>query len=347
MALPRQVEKEMAEIEQMEAEMTKQKVQSAEPVEDKAEVVEEATEVKAEAVESIEEVKKPEKVKQKSQHEDPVLAKADELVSDDELTWEQRFKTLQGMHRSVAPQLHAQVKELTSKLDSQSREVEAMRKELAQAKDATRKAEEKAKYVTAEDVDSFGEELIDVQRRVAKEVFQEHVVPLQDQLKQLQAENEELRNQVSATGNEVGQSRFESELRRAIPDFDTVNTDPEWIAWLDDYDPMIRGQRRTVAQEAFNRGDVGAIADYMAMFKSSKQPSPVNKRKDLERQVSPTKANATANVATAGSGRVYSEAEVSKLFDKVRNLSIAHKYDEANKLEAELTAAYVEGRVRA
>jgi hypothetical protein len=33
-------------------------------------------------------------------------------------------------------------------------------------------------------------------------------------------------------------------------------------------------------------------------------------------------------------------------FNKVRDLNLAKKYDEASKLEDELSAAYMEGRVR-
>jgi hypothetical protein len=37
---------------------------------------------------------------------------------------------------------------------------------------------------------------------------------------------------------------------------------------------------------------------------------------------------------------------MDKAWNKTRNLNTSGKYDEAAKLEAELTAAYMEGRVR-
>jgi curved DNA-binding protein CbpA len=44
--------------------------------------------------------------------------------------------------------------------------------------------------------------------------------------------------------------------------------------------------------------------------------------------------------------KVYSEKEINRAWDRIRNLNTKGQYDEAAKLEAELTAAYIEGRVR-
>jgi hypothetical protein len=46
-------------------------------------------------------------------------------------------------------------------------------------------------------------------------------------------------------------------------------------------------------------------------------------------------------------GKTYTTRDVEKMFLKVKDLNIAHKYDDAKKLEAEIDAAYMEGRVTA
>ena len=44
--------------------------------------------------------------------------------------------------------------------------------------------------------------------------------------------------------------------------------------------------------------------------------------------------------------KVYSEKELNNAWSKVRTLNSQGKYDDAEKLEAELTVAYMEGRVK-
>jgi len=44
--------------------------------------------------------------------------------------------------------------------------------------------------------------------------------------------------------------------------------------------------------------------------------------------------------------KIYSQGELTNAWNKIRTLSTDGKYDDAAKLEAELTRAYMEGRVK-
>lgn len=318
MALPKQVEQELKEIEELEKQLM---AKPEEPAQTETPVAEEP---QAEP----EKPQEPEPVRQEA----PTEQKTAEVPEE---TWQHKYKTLQGMYDADVPRLHAQLKELQAQLDELKKKPEQVQEKPAEKK--------RQKLVTDADVESFGQDLIDLQKRVAREVAME----FEDTLEALKAKNNELEKLLAQTGTQMGATAFETKLHRLVPDFDAINADPKWVAWLDEFDPIIRGPRRLVAQDAFNRGDAEAVADYVKLFKSVHAAAPApQKNQELERQVQPTRA---ANNATPTSqkGKILSTKEVEKMFEKVTRLNIEQKFDEARKLEAEIDAAYLEGRVTA
>jgi hypothetical protein len=163
----------------------------------------------------------------------------------------------------------------------------------------------------------------------------------------MKAENEKLREQLTMTGSQVSEASFEQRLYRLVPDFQAVNADDRWIGWLNEVDPLLRAPRKSVAQEAFNRGDAEAVAHYIGMFKASVAPAeqPSDKAAELEKQIQPKRSAATAPVSQQA--KTYTDSQIQKMFLTQVELSSRGQREEALKLEAEIDAAYREGRVRA
>ena len=331
MAIPRQVAKKIEEIEKLEqqlageAEQTVEVEQEAEPSEEPAvePVVEEAEQQGVEA-ESVSEPEPVQETKPKNTDEDPAV-------------WKQKYKTLQGMYDKEVPQLHSEVKTLT-------KELESLKESLTKKAEETPKQEQK--LVTDEDVQNFGEDLIEVQRKVAREVAAE----FEGRLEALKSENQELRDLVGSTDNRISETTFEARLHRLVPDFQQLDSDPNWIAWLDEVDPVLRAPRRTIALQAYQSGDAEGVAYYVDMFKSNMVKEEPTQEKpttgELERQIQParTASNATP---TSQKGKTYSNADIQKMFQKAAQLNSVGKLEQANKLEAEIDAAYMQGRVTA
>jgi hypothetical protein len=132
-----------------------------------------------------------------------------------------------------------------------------------------------------------------------------------------------------------------------VPDFAQVNTDPKWIEWLDEVDPLIRAPRKTVAQDAFARGDADGVAYYVDMFRKSmgQVEQPKNeKAAELERQIQPRRS-ASAPAKGAPTGRIFTTSDIEAMFQKVRQMGASGRIEEARKLEAEIDSAYMDGRV--
>ena len=321
MALPRQVEAQLKELEEIEKQLAAQQNPQATPEEPAPQPAEPA-----------EPTQNPEPVAQQPE------AKPEKPTEPEvpEETWQQKYKTLKGMYDAEVPRLHADLRDLKGQVDNLRKAAETKPAEPVK----TAKVE---KLVTDADVQAFGEDLIEVQRKVAREVAAE----FRGELDAMKAENEKLREQLNTTGSQVSEASFEQRLYRMVPDFQDVNADPRWINWLNEVDPLLRAPRKSVAQEAFNRADAEAVAHYVGMFKSSIAPvEPVNdKAAELEKQIQPKRSASTAPISPQA--RIYTDAQVQKMFQKSVELSSRGQREEAMKLEAEIDAAYMENRVTA
>jgi len=346
MALPKQVQAQLAEVEelekQMEARKRGEKPSSDEPKGDQGEdETPDDSQADTEASNSDEPAKRESKQSDDAKPSD----KSPTDVADD---FQQKYNTLRGKYDAEVPRLHQQVRDLTEQLDQLRKQVSEKPK---QSEEPT-KPKEKVSYVTDADRQEFGEELIDVQRRVAKEVAQEY----EDRLEAQQKVIDELRSQVDNTGSQLGEMSFAQRLHQLVPDFAQIDNDERWIAWLNEYDPMLRGPRRVQAKAAFDAGDAEAVAHYVNLFKESlsdtqkQEPSSEEKQTrqaELEKQVSPNRSANSQSKNTGREAKVYTERELGKAWEKIRVLNTRGQYDDAAKLEAEITAAYLEGRVRA
>jgi len=327
MALPKQVQRQMEEIEAIEKQLKGEtEVTDEAPDTDTVEKVVETLEA-PEAQPVVEETPEPEVAELEEQPKKP---------DEDAAVWKQKYKTLQGMYDKEVPQLHSKVKDMSTQLE----ELQASLK----TKEAVVKQAEK--LVTDDDVKNFGEDLIEVQRKVAREVAAEFQIKLDT----MQSENDKMREQLGTTDSRVAESSFQNRLHRLVPDFDQLNDNPKWVAWLDEVDPVLRGPRRSVAQQAFATGDAEGVAHYVDMFRSGQvEPTPDEKPKqtqELERQIQPSRT-ASSSTTTSQSGKNYTNAQIERMFKKAATLNGSGKFDEANKLEAEIDAAFTNGRVSA
>ena len=149
--------------------------------------------------------------------------------------------------------------------------------------------------------------------------------------------------------SQVQSVSFEARLLKAVPDFEQINADPAWIEWLDEVDPLIRAPRRAIAQQAYANGDVEAVKSYVELFKRSRAPAPaveppkLSREQELQRQVQPSRA--TTSAPSSGGKKTYTMGEAEALFNRIQHLTAQGRIDEAKRLDAEISAAYAEGRI--
>ena len=327
MALPKQVQKQLDEVEELEKALQAQSDSKTEETTSEEEIKPD-TETKSETETEVKQAE-PEEVKP-----------ADTPPTDVEVDFKQKYSTLKGKYDVEVPRLHQQVKQLTEQLDS-------FQKEMTAKKEEPTKPKEKVSLVTDADREEFGEDLLNVQRKVAQEVAHDYEEKLEQQNKVIK----ELQDQIAGTNKQVGDVGFSQRLMNLVPDFADVDNDKRWIAWLNEHDPMLRAPRRVQAQEAFDKGDAEAIADYVKLWKASlpetsDEPEKPVAKQELEKQVAPNRSANSVKSPVTPTGKIYSARDMDNGWAKVRSLNTRGKYEDAAKLEAELTAAYMENRVK-
>lgn len=235
--------------------------------------------------------------------------------------WEHRFKVLQGKYNSEVPRFAEQVKELTKRLDGLQQENEQL------------KAKPPEPLVSQQEVDEYGEGLIDVARRIARE-----------ELAAKQAEIDTLKRQMTdlgeATTKTVSNDFFRS-LTALVPEWEALNTDANFIKWLEEVDELTGQTKQVLLSQAEQTRDATRVAKFFTSFKKTTQTWAANANHSLESQVAPATNKAPD---TPASKKVWTRGEISEFYTRMRKGLVSDA--DAIAIEADITAASIEGRVR-
>lgn len=281
---------------------------------------------------------------------EPVATEPPKPAEDDpnNATWRQRYQSLQGQFNSQVPALQQQVRQLTESVTELT-----VRAEQAQAR--AQAEPEQTDLVTKTDVDAFGEDLVDLARRIAKEEFGKRESKYVKQIEQLQGQLSEATGQVgevvqsqAVTANE----RFFAGLANALPTWEMTQSSAECQAWLSTRIPGTTATWDQALKDAASKRDVTAVVEVFEVFyekhpaldPKAKPAAQSNARQELQRQVAPGKSS--ASTAQQTSKRVYSAREYEQ--ESMNQLRLLQRGDVegAGRVEAELNAALAEGRIK-
>lgn len=251
--------------------------------------------------------------------------------------WEQRFRVIEGKYRAEIPRLHDQNRELSERLEQALKALE----EKAQTP-----VEEK-KLVTDADVESFGEDMVDMVRRAAREEFdalaKKFAAELDKRFGAVAAKVEQTEQVVVKSAKD----KFWDAVDTKHADFEAVNSDPRWFAFLDTRIPGSRLTRRTLAEKAIAELDAEALIEQVGLFKESlpkaEPQQPTKPKPTLNSQVAPNTSGAS-NPSPDPVGKIWTGAEYAAALDH-RNMQRMSRAD-YDALVAEAETAFAEGRVR-
>ena len=262
-------------------------------------------------------------------------------------TWRQRYQSLQGQFNSQVPALQQQIKQLTDTVGSLTEKLE---KQVAQPP----KAPEPTELVTKTDVDAFGEDLVDLARRIAKEEFGKRESRYLEQIEALEGKLTEAKGQVGEVQQTQAASaaeRFFENLNRRLPTWESIQATPECQTWLGTRIPGVGITWNQALINAANERNVDAVMEVFDSFfernpalnPKAQAQTQTNARQELNRQVAPSKSSATSS--TPSQKRIYTVREYEQESMKIMRLMQQGKKDEVRRLEAELDAAAAEGRI--
>jgi hypothetical protein len=288
------------------------------------------------------------------QHTDPQpkpgVSSEDEGVSAAE--WRHRFLSMKGRFDAVTRQQGADRQQMQELADELTR-TQSLLQAPASRSQAPATPRDHKKLITEQDRETYGDDLIDVARRVAMET----VGP---EIESLRAENQNLKKDATTRG----QRELRDALRTAVPDWQAINTSPQFLQWLA-LPNIYTGQvRRDMLRAAYGAADaprvIALFRDFVTEVKATGQtvqtpqgeqqedkPAPRTAAVDLGTLAAPGKAKpASGDTAMPADKPFITRAQITKFYDDKRRGFYAGREALAAQFEADLTVAQREGRVR-
>ena len=281
------------------------------------------------------------------QSQEPVSVETPKPTEED-ATWKQRYLSLQGQYNSQVPTLQQQVRQLTDSMDQ-------LQVKLKEQKAEPQSEPEPSQLVTNKDVEAFGEDLVDLARRIAKEEFGRRESKYIKQIEALEGQLTKAEGQVGEVVQsqaKTAQDRFFENLNSTLPTWEAIQATDDCQTWLATRIPGSQATWNDALLNAAGRQDVSAVKEvfdtfferYPAHNPSAKKQQQSNARQELNRQVAPGKS--TASTPSSQNGRIYTSADYIAESNRIVRLSQQGKHDQAMQLQTELDAAQTEGRIR-
>jgi hypothetical protein len=240
--------------------------------------------------------------------------------ADDQL--EHRYKVLQGKYNSEVPRLSAENKDLKNRLQDLEQQFETMKN-----------AKPPEPLVKQEEIDEYGEGLIDVARRIARE-----------ELAAKQSEIDSLKSRIDSLSNVTTQkveTDFFASLTGMVPEWEQINQDPQFLTWLDEMDELAGETRQSLLSRAEKSRDAARTAKFFNAYKKTSSTWAAKATTALDQQVAPPTNKAPQTPPTK---RVWTRAEVNTFYQRMRRGDVSDA--DAIAIEADIHAAQIEGRIR-
>lgn len=272
-----------------------------------------------------------------SQEAAPATPQPPAPAGDSEQTWEQRYRSLQGVHNH-------HVADLKQRLQQKEAALAAMHSELEAAKRAKPEAPE-ASSVDPKDAEVFGADLVQMVIRVAETRFMGLAARLEARVTEVEQRLNGTTKAVVQTAEEV----FLSRLRAAVPDYEDVNVEAGFLTWLAEIDPVYGRPRQAALTEAAEALDASRVANIFLTYKGLRDAGrkPATARtpaSELERQIAPD-TGAAAPQLRQDPSQTLSSAYVTKFYRDLAAGRYRGREEEASRIESQINKALAENRI--
>ena len=253
--------------------------------------------------------------------------------------WAHKYHTLKGMYDAEVPRLHSQMREMQTQMQqliADKAVVEATKVEQKQVVES---------LITEQDKEAFGPDLIDLIERATES----KVGTLREREAQLVQEIKELKGQLGSVSERQvvsDKDRFLVGLGQQVSDWEALNVDQGFLAWLQQVDPVYGVPRQAALSNAYESLDVIRVANIFKAYKQTLPQAPAQSRakQELQRQVAPTRTRSTTTPSDNVNDKIFTNQDIEQFYNDWRR----GFYDEqeAADMEKQIHTAIAEGRIR-
>jgi len=285
-----------------------------------------------------------------SQEQPQLQLEAPQVQEAPQEDWKQRYLSLQGKYNTEVPNLTGQLRVLEGQVGQLQNLLSQVRQQpLPQQQSSPRTA---PREVPKEDVDAYGEDLVVAARRWAR-------AEIEPEIAQLRGEITNLSSRSQQTATTLAQRTVEQVLDAEVPNWNIVNNEPAFVAWLAQPDPFSGRVRHDMLTEAYSGGDGRRTAAFFRAYQNEQTVVNQPPRNPLHTESSdPTDRISLVDLAAPGRGnmpsgsngapekRIWSTDQIAAFYRDKQRGKFAGREVEAARLEADFFAAQTEGRIR-
>lgn len=271
--------------------------------------------------------------------------------------WKQKYSVLKGKYDAEVPRMAQDLREANDRITSLEDKLAGL---------ATQAVVDPAVVpartdFTPEEIADYGEDLMDVMGRKAREIVQSEYQP---QIESLQGEVTNLKTQLGGTDKRVG--KFETnevfaQLDAEVKDWRAVNVDPEFHEWLDQLDPFTGESRKNLMLNAFNRKNAQQVKAFFTTYAqenaavvpapadpslSGQGSAPLGSTLDLEKYVAPGTPRSGGDAGAPKEKRIWTHQEIGAFYAAVQKGHYRSRPDDKARIEADIVAATTQGRIK-
>lgn len=263
--------------------------------------------------------------------------------------WEQRYNTLQGKYNTEVPELRGELNSLRNMVAQMNQPRRA--EETFENVPRVRPMPPPTREVPPEDVEAYGQDLIEASQRWADARYAPILQDYERRLLAVESGNQQLATYTTQRG-------VDGALTQAVPDWEQINVDPNFIAWLNQPD-MFSGQtRKTLIDNAYNSGDAARTIAFFRAYKNEQtvvgqQPGTQTFQTDSAERLPladlavPGRGRSVSSPAPgAPEARIWTTADVNAFYRQKQRGYWAGREAEAERLERDIILAPLEGRFR-
>lgn len=270
-------------------------------------------------------------------------APADQPDENDQ-SWKHRYLAMQGRYNATQKTI-GEMQEQMMQLGN----------ELIHAQQAPRRPPpqptQQQNWLTEEDVQNYGPELIDVTQRAAMQA-------IQPKLAEVEQTNADLRRQLAIEARR----RLDQAVETMVPNYKEIDRNPRWHRWLLGVDVFSGRVRQQLLNEAISAASAPRVISFFKGFLSEEAATGhIESAPSVQQPAAPrTAAVPLASLAAPGRARpatggdtsfppdkpIYSRAQIAQLYRAHQKGAYVGREAEWNRQDADIIAAGREGRIR-
>lgn len=263
--------------------------------------------------------------------------------------WEQRYNTLKGKYDSEIPELRGQLQSVQTMMAQMNQPRRA--EDTFENVPRSRPMPPPTREVPAEDVEAYGQDLIEASQRWADARYAPILQDYERRLIAVESGNQQLATYTTQRG-------VDASLTQAVPDWEQINVDPKFIMWLDQQDVFSGQKRKLLIDNAYNSGDAGRTIAFFRAYKNEQtvvgqQPGTQTFQTDQAERLPladlavPGRGRSVSSPAPgAPESRIWTTADVNAFYRQKQRGYWNGREAEAERLERDIILAPLEGRFR-